>query len=127
YKFHYLWHYLKWDEAEVVQTLVNEYNWECAKDTIQTWRTDDGTSPFYNLIYYTVGGFTENDCFRSNQVREGIINRSTALALVKEENRIRHDAVKNYLERVGLDYQDICQAVEKIPKFYESSLGEQPK
>lgn len=119
YDFLYLWHYLKWDEAEVVQTLKDYYSWECSEDTIQTWRTDDGTSPFYNYIYYTVGGFTENDCFRSNQVREGIINRETALRLVNEENRVRYQAIKKYLNRVGLSYSYVMDEIRRIPRFYE--------
>ena len=43
----------------------------------------DGTAAFYNYIYYTVAGFTENDAFRSNQIRAGVLNRSEAARLVE--------------------------------------------
>src|SRR3977135_4495142 len=72
--------YAKWDEDELVDVLRNEYDWELSPDTTSTWRIGDGTAAFYNYIYYTVAGFTENDALRSNQIREGVIERETALA-----------------------------------------------
>jgi hypothetical protein len=120
YNFLYLWHYLSWDEAKIVSTLKNEYNWEVAKDTIQTWRIDDGTSPFYNFIYYTLAGFTENDAFRSNQVREGVLTREQALKLVNAENEPRYGAIKDYLKKVGLDYEEVISKIRAAPKLYNS-------
>jgi hypothetical protein len=120
YKFLYLWHYLRWDEAKIVSTLKKEYNWEVAKDTIQTWRIDDGTSPFYNFIYYTLAGFTENDAFRSNQVREGVLTREQALKLVNAENEPRYGAIKDYLKKVGLDCEEVITKIRAAPKLYNS-------
>ncbi len=47
----------------------------------------DGTAPFYNYIYLTVGGFSEHDTFRSNQIREGLITRDQAMAAIETENQ----------------------------------------
>ena len=44
-------------------------------DTKSTWRIGDGTASFYNYVYTLVAGFSENDTFRSNQIREGMINQ----------------------------------------------------
>ncbi len=120
YDFEYFWHYLKWDEEEVVRTLRTEYDWEVPGDTIQTWRVDDGTSPFYNFIYHKMGGFTENDCLRSNQVREGLISRDQALQLATLENKYRYDAIRNYLARIGLDYDRVMRAIEGFPRRYST-------
>lgn len=49
----FLWHFIPWDENIIISTLKKNYNWETSPETIQTWRTDDGTSAFYNYIYYT--------------------------------------------------------------------------
>lgn len=117
--FVYLWHYIKWDESQIIKTLRDEYGWETETDTTLTWRTDDGTAPFYNYIYCTVAGFTENDAFRSNQIREGLLLREEALKIVKEENRPRYDAIKDYLGKVGLDYNQVMQKIEAIPKLYK--------
>lgn len=121
YNFVYLWHYIPWDEARIVSMLKREYNWEIPKDTIQTWRIDDGTSPFYNYIYYTLAGFTENDAFRSNQIREGILSREDALELVISENKPRCEAVKDYLGKIGLDYDEVTEKIRSAPKLYNSA------
>lgn len=116
--FIYLWHYVKWDEEKVVSTLKKEYGWETEKDTILTWRTDDGTTPFYNYIYVTVSGFTENDAFRSNQIREGILTRKEALRIVEQENKPRYNAIRDYLVKVGLDYDTVIKKIDAIPRLY---------
>ncbi len=118
FNFIYLWHYIQWDEKKILSTLREEYNWEIEKDTILTWRTDDGTSPFYNYIYCTVAGFTENDVFRSNQIREGMLTRDEALRIVKEENKPRYEAIRDYLRKVGLDYDEVMKKIDAIPRLY---------
>lgn len=119
FDFTYIWHYIKWDEEKIVRTLIDDYGWETSPDTALTWRTDDGTSPFYNYIYCAVAGFTENDAFRSNQIREGIITRQEALKLVKEENSPRLNQIKDYLKKIGLDYSYVMRRIDSIPKMYE--------
>jgi glutamine---fructose-6-phosphate transaminase (isomerizing) len=118
YNFIYLWHFIPWNEAKIVSTLKSEYNWEVPEDTIQTWRIDDGTSPFYNYIYYTIAGFTENDAFRSNQIREGVLSREDALSLTIAENTPRYNAIRDYLHKVGLDYNYIINKIRTFPKLY---------
>lgn len=120
--FTYLWHYIPWNEQTIVTTLKQEYGWETEPDTLQTWRTDDGTSPFYNYIYNAIGGFTENDTFRSNQIREGMLTREEALQLVKEENKPRATALKWYFDAVGLDQKKVLAAIDAIPKRYDPSV-----
>jgi len=119
--FTYLWHYIPWDEKTIVSTLRNEYRWETEPDSTQTWRTDDGSSPFYNYIYYAIGGFTENDTFRSNQIREGIMTRADAFKLVKEENKTREKALKWYFDSVGLNQAETLARIDAIPKCYDAS------
>ncbi|MFC1828512.1 hypothetical protein ACFL0O_02750 [Thermodesulfobacteriota bacterium] len=113
-----LYDYIQWDEETILQTLRSEYNWETASDTVSTWRIGDGTAAFYNFIYYTVAGFTENDVFRSNQIREGMISRDEALRIVELENRPRYDAILEYCHTVGVDFNDVLRVIESIPKLY---------
>lgn len=114
----YLWHYVPWNEDKIITTLKKEYNWELSTETNQTWRTDDGTSAFYNYIYYQGQGFTENDSFRSRQIREGILDRKTALELVNEENKPRYEALRWYFDMVGLDGDKVLSVVDKMKKLY---------
>lgn len=119
--FTYLWHYIPWEEEKIVSTLRGQYGWETEPGSKQTWRTDDGTSPFYNYIYDAIGGFTENDTFRSNQIREGLLTREEAFALVKEENKPRMQALQWYFSAIGMDCEKVLAAVDAIPKRYDPS------
>ncbi len=116
--FVYLWHYIPWNEKRIVSTLKNEYGWETAKDTVATWRIDDGTPAFYNYIYYTIQGFTEHDALRSNQIREGITTRSQALKIVEKENGIRYQSLKWYFDAINVDGNKVLNIIDKIPKLY---------
>jgi len=118
YNFLSLYKYIKWDEEEIGSTLREQYDWEIAKDTTTTWRIGDGTAAFYNYIYYTVAGFTENDTFRSNQIREGVLTREKALELVHEENKFRYESFKWYCDTVGIDFEDTIKRINTIPKLY---------
>lgn len=113
-----LYRYTKWDEEEVSSTLIREYDWELAKDTKTTWRIGDGTASFYNYIYYCVAGFTENDTFRSNQIREGVLSRERALEIVHRDNQPRFESIQWYCETVGIDMIATLERIKAIPKLY---------
>lgn len=116
--YYHVFDFFRWDEKEIDQTLA-EYDWELAPDTNTTWRIGDGTAAFYNYIYYLVGGFTEHDTFRSNQIREGQMTREEALKLVEDENRPRYQNIRWYLDAVGVDFKEAITVVNKIPRLYE--------
>jgi hypothetical protein len=113
----YLYHYLPWDEMEVMDTLRRDYDWEYADDTVATWRIGDGTASFYNYIYHTVAGFTENDTFRSNQIREGKLTRDRALEIVAQENRPRWKSIRWYCDIIGVDFEHAISTINRIPKL----------
>ena len=114
----HIFDYWRWDEKEVDNTLES-YGWEKAIDTNTTWRIGDGTAAFYNYIYYTVAGFTEHDTFRSNQIREGQITREEALKLVEDENRPRYQNIRWYLDTLDMDFKEVIQVINRIPKLYK--------
>jgi hypothetical protein len=113
-----LYDYIAWDEALINATLTREYGWETAPDATSTWRIGDGTAAFYNYIYYRLAGFTENDTFRSNQIREGQLTRGEALALVNAENRPRPESILWYCDTVGIDCRDALRRINAIRPLY---------
>jgi len=115
-----LYRYVQWDEPTVESTLRGEYDFELADDTESMWRIGDGTAPFYNYIYYAVAGMTENDTFRSNQIRHGVIERDRALALIDRDNRPRFPSIEWYLRTIGIQrsVEDVLDAIERIPKLW---------
>ncbi|MBM3428966.1 MAG: hypothetical protein FJX95_09310 [Bacteroidetes bacterium] len=110
--------YIPFDESRVDSTLINEYDWEISTDTPTTWRIGDGTAAFYNYIYYTVAGFSENETFRSNQIREGVIDRETALKKAFDENNARYESIRWYLDTIDLDFTQTIRTINAIPKMY---------
>jgi asparagine synthetase B (glutamine-hydrolysing) len=113
-----LYDFIEWNEEVVDDLLIDEYDWEIAKDTNTTWRIGDGTAPFYNYIYYTIAGLTENDTFRSNQIREGVITREKALTLVNENNRPRYESINWYCDTIGIDFYETIKRINATLKLY---------
>lgn len=118
--YYQLFDYYPWNENEINTLISKEYGWEKATDTDSTWRIGDGTAGFYNYIYRTVAGFSEVDTFRSNQIREGMINRDFALKKIEEENNPRFETIRWYLEIIGIDFQYAIQKINAIPKLYKA-------
>lgn len=117
-----LFNYIPWDEQEILHVLRTTYDWETADDTSSTWRIGDGTAAFYNYIFMTVAGFSENDTFRSNQIREGIIDRETGLRQAALDNQPRLKTFQWYLDTIGLEkeIQEVLSIIHRIPKLYPS-------
>ena len=114
-----IYEYIKWDEEQITSTLINQYNWETATDTKNTWRIGDGTASFYNYIYFTLAGLTENDTFRSNQIREGMISRDEALKFISDENEPRYESMQWYCDIIGLDFYDTIEKINSAQTIYE--------
>lgn len=100
-----------WDEKMIEHTIIKNYEWETDPGTSTTWRIGDGTAAFYNYIYLMIAGFTENDTFRSNQVREGMLTREQALERIAMENRIRWDSIQWYCNVIGIDWMQTIKII----------------
>jgi hypothetical protein len=111
-------------EQIVESTLLGMYNFELAEDTVSTWRIGDGTAPFYNYIYHAIAGLTENDTFRSNQIREGVMDRERALAFIERDNKPRFPSIQWYLRTIGMDgrIEEVLETIERAPKLYAHKL-----
>jgi hypothetical protein len=118
YNYFHLFDFIEWNEDIINKTIINNYDWEKAVDTDSTWRIGDGTASFYNYIYTLVAGFSENDTFRSNQIRENMITRERALDFIYEENKPRYNSIKWYLEIIGLDYDSTIKQINSINRLY---------
>ena len=113
-----LFDYIPWEEEKVEKVLIEEYDWETDPGTKTTWRIGDGTAAFYNYIYYVVAGFSENDTFRSNQIREGVISRDFALQRTSTENFPRWDSIQWYCNTINIDFEKTVSVINKIKTLY---------
>ena len=116
--FLYLFHYLPWHEDTIVNTIRREYDWELAEDTTTTWRIGDGTAAFYNYIYLTMAGFTEDECMLANMVREGHIDRDEALRRAREYSKPRWPSIREYAQLIGFSAEEALQVINAAPKLY---------
>jgi glutamine---fructose-6-phosphate transaminase (isomerizing) len=116
--FLYLFQYLPWREETIVGTIRQEYDWEVAQDTRSTWRIGDGTAAFYNYIYQTIAGFTEDDVMLSNMIREEHITRDVALARSQEYAKPRWPSVREYCQLIGISAEEALQVINAAPKMY---------
>jgi len=110
--------YLPWREHEVESTLLGQYGWETSPDTKSTWRIGDGTAAFYNYIYLKVAGFSENDTFRSNQIREGLMTRREAIEKIYEDNQPRVASIAWYFDTIGLDAIEAVKTINRMRIHY---------
>jgi len=114
----YLFHYIDWDEKNILNTITEKFNWEKETDTIATWRIDDGTASFYNYIYLTLAGFTEFDIFRSHQIREGKLTREQAYNIIKEENKPRFKSIEWYGQAIDYDMNNAIKIINSSRRLY---------
>jgi predicted glutamine amidotransferase len=120
-----LFNYVPWKEDEVIGILTDEYDFERQDDTTTTWRIGDGTAAFYNYIFYLLAGFTEHDTFRSNQIREGLLDRQTALTMIKEENKPRYESIIWYLETIGCEHtaHEVLSILNRTPRVTQTRIS----
>jgi hypothetical protein len=116
--FLYLFHYLPWREEEIVGTIRREYDWEGATDTTSTWRIGDGSAAFYNYVYQTVLGWSEDEVMLSNMIREGHLDRATAQRKAAEYAAPRFPSIREYAQLVGFNVEEALTVVNGLPKAY---------
>ncbi|HEY4181716.1 MAG TPA: hypothetical protein VGM90_32955 [Kofleriaceae bacterium] len=116
--FLYLFQYIDWHEDTIVNTIRHEYDWEIAEDTTTTWRIGDGTAAFYNYIYQTIAGFTEDEVMLANMVREGHLTRDVALARAIEYSKPRWPSIREYAQLIGFSAEEALQIINAAPKLY---------
>ncbi|HEY4056470.1 MAG TPA: hypothetical protein VGM39_07665 [Kofleriaceae bacterium] len=116
--FLYLFQYIDWHEDTIVNTIRHEYDWEIAEDTTTTWRIGDGTAAFYNYIYQTIAGFTEDEVMLSNMVREQHLTREVALERAIEYSKPRWPSIREYAQLIGFSAEEALQIINAAPKLY---------
>jgi glucosamine--fructose-6-phosphate aminotransferase (isomerizing) len=116
--FLWLYHYLPWDEKTIVSTLIEEYNWEVAEDTKTTWRIGDGTAAFYNYIYTSMAGFSEDDVMISNMIREGMLTREEGMARGEEYRKPRYPSLREYGQLIGINIDEALVKIDSAPKLF---------
>ena len=111
--------YVPWKENEVIGNLQERYGWESSLETKNTWRIGDASAPFYNYIYLYFAGFTENDVYLSNLIRDGQISREQALTRLQEDNIPNAVGFYRYCELIGLDPRTVLNRIHEFEGFVD--------
>lgn len=110
-----IFHYIPWDENEVLGRIQRELDWQYPQQYKSTWRFDCRLSHLKDLMYKYSLGMTEKDDFYSIMVREKQISREDALKRLDEENKIHFDIIDEILYNLGIESLDL----KKILNFKE--------
>jgi len=111
--------YVPWQEDEVLGNLQKRYGWESSTETKNTWRIGDASAPFYNYLYYYFAGFTENDVYLSNLIRDGQISRQQALIRLQGDNLPNALGFYRYCELIGLDASTVLRRIHEFKGFVD--------
>ena len=115
--------YISWNELEVVSKLRDQYGWENSSAVKNTWRIGDASAPFYNYVYSYFSGFTENDVYLSNLVRDGQISRQDAIKLVAEYNSPDEEGFIKYCALIGLSPLYVLERILKTKDHHGRLFG----
>jgi hypothetical protein len=97
-----LFHFIPWDEKEVLSRIESEIGWRSPPDSPSTWRFDCRLSHLKDLMYLSTLGVTEKDDFYSQLVRDGKMSREEALKRIDRENRVDRTAIDGIFRQLDV-------------------------
>ncbi len=98
-----LFHYIEWDEKQIIERISNELGWSFADHNLGSWRFDCRIGHLKDYLYLKRLGLTEKDDFYSQLVRAGIISRDEALERIEAENDIDISELEGLMKTINLD------------------------
>lgn len=107
-----LFHYIPWDETELVSRIVNEAGWRYPERLDSPKRFDCRVGHLKDYMYMTTMGLTEKDDFYSQLVRQGALSRDDALERLAVENNLHMEEVYRVLDQAGLDGRAVLERFE---------------
>jgi tRNA(Ile)-lysidine synthase TilS/MesJ len=98
-----MFHYLPWNEDEVISRNQKELNWQYPQNGSGSWRFDCRIGHLKDYLYLKMLGLTEKDDFYSHLIREGKMTRSDALNRIDTENRVNMSELNQLMKSIDLD------------------------
>ena len=114
----YLYNFVNYDSKNIDSKLKSLGFISDDKYGPNQWRVGDGQTALSNFIYYQVGGFSEFDNYRSNQVREGILTRDEATNLANTDNKMRIETITNLCNLIGINTEEVLLKILNIKSRY---------
>lgn len=93
------YHYIRWDEKVIVETIQKELNWEMNPNAKSSWRGDCDIALLKLYLYKKMLGFNDRDDGLSCLVRDGQLSREEAFQRLAKEGDIAQDVINEILEK----------------------------
>ena len=123
-----LFHFIPWDEEEVLSRIESEIGWRAPSGLFSTWRFDCRLSHLKDLMYLTTLGITEKDDFYSQLIRDGKISRREALDRLQREHRIDRAAIESIFRQLDLKLPEkLDSTFEQVGNGSGHAAGESSK
>ena len=113
-----IYNYVKFDSKNIDNQLDQLGFISDKKYGLNQWRVGDGWTALTNFIYYQIGGFSEFDSYRSNQIREDILTRDEAIKLTTLDNKPRLESISNFCNLIGVNTEEVLLRILSIKKRY---------
>ena len=97
-----LFHFIRWDEKEVISRITSELKWDYPHELKSSWRFDCRIAHLKDYMYMKTIGMTEKDDFYAKMVREGLLSRKETLNRLAKENHLHMGIIAEFLEQQGL-------------------------
>jgi hypothetical protein len=98
-----LFHYIRWDEGEVLSRIQSELDWDYPHNLDSSWRFDCRVGHLKDFMYMKTLKMTERDDFYAKMVREGLMTREDALRRIHRENTLHWDEIDRLLSEVEIE------------------------
>jgi len=92
-----LFHYIPWNEQDVISRIRSELEWDFPNDKKTTWRFDCKIADLKDYLYFQTLGMTEKDDFYSKMILENLITRDQALERLENETTLNADIIDEIL------------------------------
>lgn len=106
-------YYIEWNEDEITSVIQDKLEWEKCSYSGSTWRTDCEIATIKNYLYRETMGFSKLDELLSNMIRCGMTTREEARERLARESVISEDFVRDFLEKLGLDYGELRASMRR--------------
>ena len=80
------------------------------------WRSDCKVNLLRNHLYKVTLGFTKNDELVSSMIRLGDLSREDSLTRVEREGIISDEFLREFLQEIGVRYQEYEDGLAQIEK-----------
>ena len=100
--------FVKWEKNKVLPK-IQELGWKYDESLNSSWRSDCYVNILRQFFYKKVLGYNDLDVYYSKLIRNGEIDRDSAMSLIKKEGNYDENVVREIFRKYyDVDYDKVC-------------------